>query len=105
MLFGACVGWATVPKSLRDVYECAIGNFWGSQIWRNHGGHCWFIQNPIKRHAGSCSGFDTTIKSKAGGWEARIDIFLLADPGGWSLNFIQAVSLDANGFLTLSHGL
>ncbi|XP_058209335.1 vacuolar-sorting receptor 1-like isoform X3 [Rhododendron vialii] len=63
----------TSPGSLRDVYECAIGNFGVPQ----YGGTMVGTVIYPKSNQRGCKGFDDSFKSNPGG----LPIFLLADRG------------------------
>ncbi|KAI8559521.1 hypothetical protein RHMOL_Rhmol04G0179900 [Rhododendron molle] len=64
----------TSPGSLRDVYECAIGNFGVPQ----YGGTMVGTVIYPKSNQRGCKGFDHSFKSNPGG----LPVFLLADRGG-----------------------
>ena len=71
----------TSPDSLKDVYECAIGNFGVPQ----YGGTMVGILVYPKSNAKACRNFDEfniSFKSKAGGFPT----FLLVDRGGQFLS-------------------
>lgn len=86
VLIGSCVGRfvveknslkLTAPSSLKDVYECAIGNFGVPQYGGSMSGTIIYPQSNQK----SCkdfTDFDLSFKSKPG----SLPIFLLADRGG-----------------------
>ncbi|KAL6998524.1 Vacuolar-sorting receptor 1 [Sarracenia purpurea var. burkii] len=85
LLYGCCVGRfvveknslkVTSPESLKDVYECAIGNFGVPQ----YGGTMIGIVVYPRSNQKACKSFsdlDISFKSKPGG----LPIFLLADRG------------------------
>lgn len=67
----------TSPDSLKDVYECAIGNFGVPQ----YGGTMVGIVTYPKANRKACKSFDEfdiSFKTKPGG----LPIFLLVDRGG-----------------------
>ncbi|GAB4833128.1 Vacuolar-sorting receptor 1 [Ancistrocladus abbreviatus] len=85
LLFEACFGRfvvektnlrVTSPKSLRDVYECAIGNFGVPKYGGTMVGTVVYPKSNQKA-CKTFSGFDIAIKSKAGGRP----VFFLADRG------------------------
>lgn len=71
----------TSPGSLRDVYECAIGNFGVPQ----YGGTMVGTVIYPKSNQRGCKGFDDSFKSNPGG----LPIFLLADRGGNCVAFLK----------------
>ncbi|GFY82437.1 vacuolar sorting receptor homolog 1 [Actinidia rufa] len=85
-LYGPCVGRfvveknslkVTSPDSLRDVYECAIGNFGVPQYGGTMLGTV-IYPTANQKACKSFSDFDLSFKSKPGG----LPIFILADRGG-----------------------
>ena len=92
LLCGSCYGRfvveknslkVTSPSQLKDVYECAIGNFGVPQYGGTLVGTVVYPQANQK----ACKSFDdfsVSFKSKPGG----LPIFVLADRGGlWSFRF------------------
>lgn len=76
----------TTPNSLKDVYECAIGNFGVPQ----YGGTMVGTVIYPKANQKSCKSFedfDVSFKTKPGG----LPVFLLADRGGGFL-FLSLIS-------------
>lgn len=71
----------TSPASLRNVYECAIGNFGVPK----YGGTMSGIVVYPKTNQVACKDFDSSFKSRPGG----MPTFLLVDRGGKYIFFLD----------------
>lgn len=93
LLYGSCLGRfvveknslkVTSPDSLKDVYECAIGNFGVPDYGGTMVGSVFYP----KLNQQACKNFedvDVSLKKKPGG----IPMFLLADRGGKVSRFLR----------------
>lgn len=93
LLYGSCLGRfvveknslkVTSPDSLKDVYECAIGNFGVPDYGGTMVGSVFYP----KLNQQACKNFedvDVSLKKKPGG----IPMFLLADRGGKVSRFLK----------------